>query len=391
MIAIAISLVYILLVNKINVLLKIVFHKNTIFYVSLVSLPFLYYLLITVYFGEMDFTYLTQYKRLLFYFGGAAIVSVFIASLIDFDNYQLVKLFRAVVVIQLVIMLAAFFFPAFRDVIALTKPDHLVAVASSYGGGGVRGLSLSGPQFFGLSVILSFILFLLVLEEYNTKNRSYIYVLYAMMLLFFMSAGRVVLVAGFVFFVYLIFQNSRKSYYLVLRLLVLFIIAITIMITMYFYIFPESIKLRVDNFTRFSFEFIYNYIDNGKLETSSTNHLFTMYFPISLETFLFGDGRYSDPTTRYYMDTDSGYMRQVLASGFMSFFVFFFSTIYMLYYCVRDISMRNSDGFIGIMLSSVLLLAIFHYKGEVFGYFLNLHMILWVFYFVYRCKKENEY
>ncbi|MEZ9708138.1 hypothetical protein [Vibrio breoganii] len=383
-IAIVFSVIYVVLANKVGRLLHIILHPNTLFYVGLVSLPFAYYMWLTIFNGEMDFTYLTQYKRLIFYFVGAAVVSITIASLVDFKRYQLVKLFRAVVVIQLVIMLTAFFVPAFRELIALTKPDTLVSVADRYGG--VRGLSLSGPQFFGVAVILSFVLFLLVIEEYNNQNRTYVYMIYALMLLFFMSAGRIVLVAGLVFFLYVLFQTSIKSYLLILRLLMVTFIVALVIVGMYFFVLPNSIVERINTFTRFTFEFVYNYFESGQLETSSTNTLFSMYFPVSMKTFIFGDGRYSDYVSGYYMGTDSGYMRQMLASGFVSVLVFFSSSFYLLFYCAKEICAKNLAATKGVLISLGLMLSIFHYKGEVFGYFLNLNIILWMFYFNYRYK-----
>ncbi|WP_286295394.1 hypothetical protein [Vibrio apostichopi] len=390
-IAVLISLAYVIFTNKLGAFLGLILHRNTIFYVGLVSTPFVYYLILTIFLGEMDFSYLTQYKRLVFYFFGSSVVSIFISSLVDIERHKLVKIFRTVVVIQLLIMLTAFFVPAFRELLALTKPEDLVLVANRYSDGGVRGLSLSGPQFFGLAVTLSFLLFLFVVDEYNNKNRTYMYMFYAFMLLFFMSAGRVILVAAVVFFVYLLCQSRIKSYSLVLRFLFFSVIAAIVMVAIYYLVLPYSFKVRIDNFIGFTFEFILNYLESGKLETSSTNHLLEMYFPISLETFVFGDGRYSGTLTGYYMNTDSGYMRQILASGIMSLVLFFFSTVYLLYFCAIDICRNNKSAVSGVLLSSTVLLLIFQYKGEVLGYFLNLHMILWVFYFTYRYKKINEY
>ncbi|MCF0177527.1 MAG: hypothetical protein HUJ90_02785, partial [Bacteroidales bacterium] len=88
---------------------------------------------------------------------------------------------------------------------------------------------------------------------------------------------------------------------------------------------------------RFGFEGIFNFVENGRLETSSSNKLKTMYvFPENTKTWLIGDGYFEqqkyDPyyTGRdwvlFYMGTDVGYCRFIFYFGLIGLaaFVYFF-------------------------------------------------------------------
>lgn len=80
---------------------------------------------------------------------------------------------------------------------------------------------------------------------------------------------------------------------------------------------------------RYGFEGIFSYVEDGVLETSSTNKLKTMYvFPETLKTWIIGDGYYVNPyrtdpyyvgknvyLSGYYMLTDVGYLRFIFYFG----------------------------------------------------------------------------
>ncbi|EPH6686837.1 hypothetical protein ACSYPI_004774, partial [Escherichia coli] len=83
--------------------------------------------------------------------------------------------------------------------------------------------------------------------------------------------------------------------------------------------FPKHFDLVNSIFTKYTFEFISNYSQTGKIETESSNILKDMYFPISSHTFFWGDGYWLDPNGNgYYMHTDAGYMRSILYGGFIN-------------------------------------------------------------------------
>ncbi|HDS4103335.1 TPA: hypothetical protein QH057_003581, partial [Proteus mirabilis] len=73
----------------------------------------------------------------------------------------------------------------------------------------------------------------------------------------------------------------------------------------------------IDKLINFAFEPIVNYFNSGKLETSSTNTLLNMWDrEFTLETYIFGDGLFTDPTSgKYYMLTDVGYLRNLFYGG----------------------------------------------------------------------------
>nr|WP_227575029.1 hypothetical protein [Acinetobacter baumannii] len=59
---------------------------------------------------------------------------------------------------------------------------------------------------------------------------------------------------------------------------------------------------------------ILNYINEGSFASTSTDALQNMYFPLTEQQYLIGDGRYMDGES-YYMATDAGYMRFTLFYG----------------------------------------------------------------------------
>lgn len=73
-----------------------------------------------------------------------------------------------------------------------------------------------------------------------------------------------------------------------------------------------------------AFEFFVNFSEGGRFESSSTNHLKTMYkFPDTLKTWLIGDGRMEGDGGGYYMKSDVGYVRLIFYFGILAtaFFV----------------------------------------------------------------------
>ncbi|MDY3267335.1 MAG: hypothetical protein SOX26_07435 [Phocaeicola sp.] len=94
------------------------------------------------------------------------------------------------------------------------------------------------------------------------------------------------------------------------------------------------------NFLRFGFEGFFNYFENGKFETNSTNMLSEgMIFPDNWQTWIIGDGYmasgsndpyYIGPSDYgFYMNTDAGYSRFIFYFGLtgLSAFILFFVTV----------------------------------------------------------------
>ncbi|MGF1885602.1 hypothetical protein L4D13_05600, partial [Photobacterium profundum] len=134
--------------------------------------------------------------------------------------------------------------------------------------------------------------------------------------------------------------------------------------------FPQGIIDSFYFYSRFAFEFIYNFIYTGEISTASTDRLSDMFFLPSIGTILFGDGLYTNFDGSYYMHTDSGYMRQMLLfgiGGVLSFFAYTFLILRAIAYYFFNKT---------YLLSLLILLfcfSILHYKGEVLGYLIIIN------------------
>ena len=106
------------------------------------------------------------------------------------------------------------------------------------------------------------------------------------------------------------------------------------------------------------------FIDKNVTDYSVT-HLFNdMYFKLDLKTLFIGDGYYTDPTTgRYYMSTDSGYMRLLLYSGIIGLLTAFSIPLYLF-----KIIKKFSSRFNSVLLFMVLLIIwlVLEIKGEMY-------------------------
>ena len=107
----------------------------------------------------------------------------------------------------------------------------------------------------------------------------------------------------------------------------------------------------------------YNFIDGEGISTRSTDALKDMYFPIPIDTFLIGDGYYSDPYNEelYYMRTDAGYMRMILYFGSIFSFIFYSIIMVIFYKTYKNFKMDIYKARIFILLGVIYF--VMQYKG----------------------------
>ena len=105
----------------------------------------------------------------------------------------------------------------------------------------------------------------------------------------------------------------------------------------------------------------------GSLETASSNELKGMYYMPPLKTALIGDGFYVSPydNTRYYMDTDAGYMRHILFYGILGCSLMVTLYIVIFYHMFKFSNSLNSSPSVKIF---VIFLCVYffisHIKGD---------------------------
>lgn len=195
-----------------------------------------------------------------------------------------------------------------------------------------------------LGVILIIIAYL-ILQAIEQQKSKWLFVglLSAFLYVFVIGnmMGRTATVGGAIALVYLLFSlslNYRKERSSVMPFLSISLIIMVIggvLCVGLYNISPEVRKL-----LRFGFEAFFNYFENGRFETNSTNMLSEgMVFPDNFKTWIIGDGYMAgtanDPyyigpeDYGFYMNTDAGYSRFIFYFGLigLSVFMLFFINV----------------------------------------------------------------
>ena len=278
--------------------------------------------------------------------------------------------------IQGCIQLVSLLFPSVNIVLNNFRTSGAVEIGQEGFYDGIRGLSISGQAFFGLGVgyALIFILILKYWSQITPQFKVLRFVIFSIILFGGLSAARVSLVGLIIGSIYKMstyiytkksFQNFRnrlfKFYSIILFLLVCAGLLVLVLISEYtnsgqFLVTPWR------SFSNYSFEFLNEFVNSGRLSTTSTDILFNrMYFPIeSIQTKLIGDGKYAGIGTSYYMNTDAGYMRNILYFGVIGIIILF---IYQLSFFRWNDKRWNLFN-----ISMLICILVLHIKGEVLGY-----------------------
>jgi hypothetical protein len=312
----------------------------------------------------------------------------------DSRFYEILELLILAFLLQSVIQCFAFSNIQIRNFINFFQKESITDKEF----GGIRALALSGNPFFDLSAAygLVYILFIKnILDKKGAKFNTINSIVFLVLFVGTFFAGRTGFV-GFSFAVVLYLFNYRSFGKRLRSLLKLLFLITAFALIIYLFIPASSKELIGETLLPFAFEFIYNYMDEGKFSTESTDVLSTMYFPISWKTFLLGDGKYLQENGLYYMETDAGYMRQILFYGVFGLFVFifyqlqFFRTAFKIIISNYKFNPRQSKSdflFFGIILTYLMVI---HYKGEVIGFLPITQIILfWICFSFILDRKIN--
>ncbi|MEZ9864924.1 hypothetical protein [Vibrio breoganii] len=306
---------------------------------------------------------------------------------ITFDD--ICELIFNVMIIQSLIVVTALIFPKFRAFIRLfqfqSDVDRLLEIGEST----TRGFTLSGPIFFGLAAAIVLVLLILFIYELNHRNRVVrIFALLVMPVVFSLVA-RTVFVFYVLAFIYVLmnlnYRTIRSIFYAMVTCL-FFIVGIYTITNLIF----DDLITYIEKPINFAFEMVFNLIETGELSTRSTDVLQSMYFPLELKTLLFGDWRYSDVYGGYYMQTDSGYMRNILLFGTVPLIFLFIADAILLHRISRSLSKNKHKADYKIFTVITLCLIILQYKGEIFVYVFPFNSILFLFYFFSIGVKKND-
>lgn len=236
-----------------------------------------------------------------------------------------------VVLIQSIITLLMFLSPDFTSVIFSLQSISLADIEKLNKVNEFRLIGF-GTFFFGAGVIHGFILIIISirLKQESIKSNGNLFSLTIKFLIIgivgiMMSRTAVVgAVIGLLIYLFSgIFQNIsitrswNKAKFLFFITFIFSIVIVSIKLI-------PSLWESIEPIFNFVFEIAINYVSHNYAESESTNHLFTMYiFPNETSSWIIGDGLWSMPDGRYYMDSDVGYVRLIFYFGLVGFFVYF--------------------------------------------------------------------
>jgi len=222
--------------------------------------------------------------------------------------------------------------------------DRIIAVDSEkmeqinrlYGIG--ASLDVAGTRFSAVLVMISVLISHDSAIRANRKIIALYIFLFAVIAVIGSMIARTTNVGIIIAFAYLLYrsgvfniriQSSNLKVWGVLVMVVLFLILVCI------YLYnnvPAANKLLV-----FAFEGLISWLETGEWRTDSTDVLQTMWvFPESFETWIIGDGYFSDPMKPgFYMETDVGYLRFIYLCGLIGLSAFSIFFIYLSIACYR--------------------------------------------------------
>ncbi len=340
--------------------------KHHFFYVPLLVLIItcIISFIIPVIYLTFDLSMLKTWINNLFgYMAMAILACVFTSSKKNYRDVFVILFW--VFIIQALIMWLMLAIPSLREAIqAITKSAEKMERMDQYGG--VRGLGFTSFAAFGLTVIMG--LFGLLLNYYFAvykKNTSLMIKIIIIFIAFIasISAGRSA-AAGFILgSVFYYFNLGLAKFTKGAIKVVIYCCLLLVPIIGYILSQPELTDIAI-KYYQYAFRFIHLYFTEGQVGRTSLARLDTMYFFLSEQQMLFGDGKYTSANGGYYLHTDPGFMRFTLFFGIFLSMLLYLSFIYMMfcYYLLNRYYVKQ----LGILILSIVFLSfIFHYKGEI--------------------------
>lgn len=306
-----------------------------------------------------DYSLLLSIARSVIWIGATAIVYIAVKQL---HQGCILDLLIGAMVIQSAIIVLSMLVPDFKAITDAFRSDSTIERGEKYSG--YRALGISGSAFFGLSVCYGYIYLLIAYhwKSWNVSNPIMKICIVILLVVAGSSAGRTsqvgLAIAVLLFLSLRIVEKAdRRVAILRKRNIAIVSFSLALIIGSIPILGEISIPRIVEYYITYATSFIANFNPSDILSsTSSTQTLSTMYFPLSVDQLIAGDGLY-EINGSYYMDTDAGYMRTILYFGILG----------LLLMCAVQFSLL----FVGsgkkevlFFLSIVLMMLIFQYKGE---------------------------
>lgn len=353
------------------------FPKEILFLFLFLFFDLLVCLFVPVLMGTYDFSIIQTKVNFIASLLATYVLARSFSSNNKISEKQFFNLLLAIFVIQAILVVAMLVNSDLSQMITsfTRSSDQGTRVLESYAG--ARGLGVADSSAFGFAIVMGLLIFLTFFSYQNKFiNIKYFAVLLLLGVVASISAGRTAILGLMLGLVYLFlnFKNTRSF----VTLLSTFLI---IIIAGYFLVSIDRDSIQNETlgyFYSYSMEPILNYINEGSFASTSTDALQNMYFPLTEQQYLIGDGRYMDGES-YYMSTDAGYMRFALFYGGV-FSLMLYS--YFTYFVVKLIFLERKN----ILLLFFLLIfsLALHYKGEVVLFSISYNKVLFLtLFFIY--------
>jgi hypothetical protein len=335
--------------------------------------------IIPIIYLTFDFTMIkTWVNNLLSYIAMVILACIYCSNNKTYKSVFLIVFI--IFIIQAVIMWLMLAIPSLRDFIQeLTKNAATIDRMGQYGG--VRGLGFTSFGAFGLAVIMGLLgLFLNYYFAVYKQHSSLVFKIFIFFIAFIasISAGRTAAGGFLLGVVFFYFSLGGFRFFKGLCKVAIYCLVLSIPIISYVLSQPELVDVAV-KYYQYAFRFLHLYFTDGAIGRTSLATLDNMYFFLSEQQVLFGDGKYTGSDGNYYMNTDPGFMRFTLFFGVFPSLFLYFSFIYIMfsYYLLN----RNYVKHLEVLIISVISLSfIYHYKGEIIMFGVSYMKII---YFVF--------
>lgn len=232
----------------------------------------------------------------------------------------LIRTIALAIFVHLLISLFMYVSPAINDVCRsiIQRSDNEASLLKSFSEGRITGFISS---YFGAGCIngLGLILIVYIVSINRNVNLIVWNLIYVLILMVGILMARTVLV-GFAFSMFFLFIYKWGSIYMLkrrIKWLTMFLIFLVIAVLLTVILIDERILL-------WAFEMFVNYFNGEGFSTESSDALETMtVLPDNLQTWIIGDGLYTNLDGTYYMETDIGLCRLLFYGGVMILLAFF--------------------------------------------------------------------
>ncbi|OOF62332.1 hypothetical protein [Rodentibacter pneumotropicus] len=297
--------------------------------------------------GTRDFSVIAMYvKSLILFIFGIGFYNAFYA--IPSRQQRLVRDLQIGVAVQFVFGVLALLGVSF--LVDFLLSTNAILPARFYGSEQeYRLYNITATAFFQLS--LFYLMLFHFLLAYNAKHNSMPSILVFLMLCIGLISGRT----------FLLLSVVSITLYFKWRYIPSLIAFLLVVLGLAFFM-PKN------PYVAHALEPVINLLHGAGFASSSTDTLVKDHlFMPTLKQFISGDGMYMTgqlDVGRYYGNTDSGFLRQILYGGVVYALVCFFVTFYF----VRKVALNWFDGSWKFILSAFVILAVCNIKADTFAF-----------------------